>query len=332
MLLLNDSCYFCVEVVKKDNYYLVNDDLTFVHRLIYIIFLLVIIANFLTIYIISSTKDLNNLNGIFMLNLSFVDIMLTFINTIGNFSIDLSSKVPFTLCKIQSVLIPAMAGISAFTMILLNIDRYISIIKPLKYKLYATKNFAFISILVTWIFQFIVSSSLLWQDGQPELNNWSLICVVPITSQKVIWGILAVLDYLLMAVILLCIYTHIFLITRRLRKICHFSSNDNVGTRYSRKNGKGMKTVILIVIVYYISWSPSGLYVILKSIKLFETEPNFSTVTLYALCVNSFCNCIIYGSTNVYFKKTLLKKWKFLRRFINNSQIDEVTVTRISVK
>lgn len=312
-------CNFCPFTYIVNNTIFIPDGPHSVQRIAYVLTSLTFIVNIFTIWIISQSKTLRNVNGLLMINLCLSDCLWSLWNSFLILSADISGRISANMCLVQSILLPAFSGISSQTLLLLNIDRYISIIKPMKYKNLITKNRMIIAILIIGILNFFLCSLLHLYDDDLVVNPAIFVCLINMKKALAIWGIIIFNNYGIVASGLSFIYLHVFCILRKLQKVTQPENCKN------KSNRKGILSLLFIVLIYYASVTPLNVVMFINISRKSPINFDYLVICFFCLYLNGILNSFVYGSTNLTFKKVLRKQWIQIRRKINPSYIDSNT-------
>lgn len=308
----NGTCYFCPLINLTDTGYELLSGLHIFHRFTYGILFCILISNSITISTILTTRKLLNVNGLLMLILSISDISFGFFVNLPVLIADLTNFLPYKICYVQATLLLFSGGFSVMTLLFLNLDRYLAIARPLFYERFVTKKKAFLLILFNFIFHFGFTTKFLI-EGNIKLSSVPFTCIFAPEADAVSWIFGLAVDYGLTFILLCCVYTHVIIIRRRLRKVTDL----NVNKGRNKVQRKGFRTLILIVSTYYLCWTPT--IIDIGATILFT---HYSIVihylgifSLHILALNGFFNSLIYGTTNKAFKCSLRAKFNKFRAF-----------------
>ncbi|XP_038077384.1 beta-3 adrenergic receptor-like [Patiria miniata] len=205
------------------------------------------------------------------------------------------------MCKMYGVGYRTFVSLSVFSLVLLNIDRYIAIVYSLQYFRIVTVKRTKIVIAVTWVVSFTSGVSAF---------GFVIYRVVSATPPHLcVWkedGLhqLAVVSILFTSlVIMLGLYAHILVIARRqARRIA--SETQPLGPR--RDNGlrlrlKSATTVFIITGAVSLSWIPQ---IVIGATDL-QTSRETRVFTDTLLMTNSWLNVVIYSFRNRDLRKRL---------------------------
>lgn len=92
---------------------------------------------------------------------------------------------------------------------------------------------------------------------------------------------------------------------KALRK--HRESTASTTTRHRRSHYKGLRTVLVMVIAYYLAWMPMLVDVCLNIIYNTKTEASFEFVTIFMAYSNSWWNALVYLLMNRTYRRAAYK-------------------------
>ncbi|XP_020909843.1 adenosine receptor A3 isoform X2 [Exaiptasia diaphana] len=270
------------------------------------------IGNGIVMYLIISRPSLHLTNNYFILSLAVADIM-TGVFVIPSTYIFEVLKIYDLRFDVVLVFINTFFFASVFNVCALTLDRYISIVIPLKYFLYMNNKRVISIIALAWIIPFIIAGIyLILKYYAPEANRvyeplQIFICViVPI-------------------ILMLIIYVRIYIIARRLSKQTsqttnqlRFNDANANGTtedtvimkkeRRERRNREGSVAVLgAVIILFALCW----LVPVYNTIcQIFQVCP-FSFISIKVanilLHLNSSINPIVYAVLKKDIRRELLK-------------------------
>lgn len=225
------------------------------------------------------------------------------LNAFGNFSFCISSIMHLTL---------------------LSFDRYIAVTRPLAYRSIFTKTRAQYGCLLLWIY------STLWALP-PLFGVSSYECFIPYIGKclekdwlqskvAVVFTVAVVCGTYGAAVLVMCfVYLKIFLtIFKQSKKISvtieQVRSNFDLTTRTRASTRKGALTVLIVIGIYMVCWSPFCVLLFVQMARGKSTGgPTADLITMFIGFANSACNPIIYSIRYRAFRQTV--KRIFLRNY-----------------
>lgn len=300
------------------------DGVTFLQRIIYILSTFALLLSFAVFYIVISEKSLRNPNAILMLHLSAIDIKMAIFSIIGMINIDVTGFVSKNICLSQALFLPQIGGLTLFSIFLLNLDRYIAIVKPFKYKSYVNYKTISLSLIIGWSCMFL--PKLTFTMEEVALNVVTVQCIREPISNPKLWIAGTTIVYAFLSIILCIFYGHLFLIQRKFNKIGNFHKIPSK-LRSGIKN-KGLITTSLILLSFYASFSPKVVDILLKSLQK-SYNPYFDFIGFSLVLTYASISNLLYGGTNKEFKYALSLKLKKVFN-IPNSLSSSQNIFRIS--
>ena len=193
--------------------------------------------------------------------------------------------------------------------LLLTVDRFTAIIRPLSYSISVVtkKSFIFTTIATIWI------ANAVWYFG--PLLIIDLTCFYHSTTKRIIHNITIAILWILPIVVILVMYISI-VYEVFLRKRCRVG---DLGGSPSRVQLRGAVTIFWIVLIFLLTCLPNSIYSFLHYLddkgKLFglsaDTQRILSISTSLFKATNCFLNPLIYFIRMKRFKTTLLfRLWK----------------------
>jgi hypothetical protein len=235
---------------------------------------------------------------LFILSLSVADLI------VGIFSMPVYSFYltlgywPFTTltCDVWLSIDYACCQVSVLNLIMISVDRLWAIKRPIGYRSRMSSTRALAMIIPTWTLPFVVYFSLIvgWphihEDSRPSTE-----CYVPfLTESPLFMTVSTVVAFWIPTVILWSIYAYIYCIIKRIDK-------ERSNRRYGGER-KAKKTLTLILGVFFLTWSPYSIVVIIMAYY-----PGSIPVVVYHICyylcyLNSTLNPLCYALSNEHFK------------------------------
>ena len=287
----------------------------------FLIIPVILCGNILVVLAIYKNKGLQNATNIFVASLAGGDLL------VGVMSIPIYITLKFIRpdwansrwpCTVSHASFTFPVGISLFSLLFVSVDRYIYIMKPLKYPKYMNVRNAVVLVIFMWIYVTIgVGIPFM---GWTNWTNETKVCKVSAVSHRM-YSFLKMFHMLIAFVatatlncIILCTaYKNMKTIAIQ-RRVVGAPIRENPGYRTAKMFG-------LVVGLFYLCWIPYySIYVVVglkeKDLSTAICTANHATLVL-ALC-NSFFNPFIYTSMNKDFKSAFNS---LLRR--NNSQSEK---------
>ncbi|XP_022086444.1 kappa-type opioid receptor-like [Acanthaster planci] len=123
-----------------------------------VIVALIIILNTLCLWVLRRVKNINDTSKVFLYSLTFSDLMVGIFPGIPTVVLLASKSWPFGefLCTVHAMFGHYTHGTSIYSLLLLTVDRYISVVFSLRYPSLVTVVRARITVCSIWIIFFLV--------------------------------------------------------------------------------------------------------------------------------------------------------------------------------
>ncbi|XP_075711150.1 C-C chemokine receptor type 4-like [Rhinoderma darwinii] len=300
-------------------YYVKNFDAmdsVFKPTLYSIIFFCGLVGNALVLWILICFKKINSLTDLYLLNLAVSDLM--FIFSLPFVVYQLLNQWVFgeVLCKMLSAMyfIGFFSGI--FFITVLSVDRYLAIVHVVLSLKFRTMNLGLIVTFVVWTCSFLLSATN-FVFHRVETNNGFTDCTISYPEeQEEIWTLLSyfqvnIFGLLIPLVILVFCYSQII---------------RNLHNSRSMQKKYAVKLIFILVLVFFIFWSPYNLVIFLRILHKFGAfgdssyEDKFKTAMEISQTI-SFLHCclnpIIYTFAGDNFKKHLFRMFNKLFKYMH---------------
>ncbi|XP_006823267.1 histamine H2 receptor-like [Saccoglossus kowalevskii] len=286
-----------------------------------ILIFLTVLGNIVNIIVITKSKDIPQIPRYFMMSLAFADLGVG-INTIFAVYPAIFARWPYgdVFCFIVGVHSHIFCSISITSLLLVSIERYISINWPLHYHNYITDKRAIIVIISMWVilesYGFLLA---LIQDFNFYWFNPGVLTCVPGYGKPEyrIFTVVGLVGFLVIpTIIIVYIYIRIMKISQRhSRQIVEVNTAKSGDSSHTRKqtsqNLKAAKMLFVVSGAFDIAWYPYGLTVIYTAASGDVLPLYVDFVTTWLVYSNSFWNVLIYSIMNKKFRRTALQ---FLRQ------------------
>lgn len=263
--------------------------------------LLIIVGNLIVLIVFHYTPALNNASGIFIKSLACADLG---VGICCSFSIHswFLQEWPYgdASCAVTGYTLAVAVGVSIIGLACLSIDRYIAIMRPLKYFTILTKTRARIIVIVVWLISAGIFLPSMFGWGTFHYNDHSYECSLH-WEENVAFSffIIAVLVVPALVISTFC-YVQIlkvsFVQTHKIERseMMFKSASQREGTRstYERLLAK---IFLVIISAFYVTWLPFVVTKTLRGLVDIDIPPAAMFFFSWLGIVNSFLNCIVYS-------------------------------------
>ncbi|XP_012532915.1 histamine H2 receptor isoform X1 [Monomorium pharaonis] len=263
----------------------------------------IVLGNVLTILAIMWARRLRNVvSNYFILNLAVSDLMVgvTLPYHLA-FYVDSTLHQNKSVCISRFVMFSLACGGSIYNLIVIAIDRYVAIVHPLSYNVYATKRRVLLIIVIAWICTMAVSSIPIYWNCFDTSQTCELETVLPRFYIVAIQMPAFFLSWIAMFLLYWKIWREAHMHARRM----NLSIVPNIAEKNDRKS---VQVVLLILGCFSICWFP---YFVVACMRTFGWRTNSMTIwykSTFALAIaNSGMNPFIYAWKNTNFRKAFQK-------------------------
>ena len=199
-------------------------------------------------------------------------------------------------CKIigSQYFVFLLGKVSVFSVTSLALERWYSVVKPIKYKLKFKKRRVFIYLAIIW---FVSLLSHVFMPFGMTLHKDTLRCIWVTVDypQQLVTITYTVVTFFIPTAVTWVTYLHISL------SLKSFPGRHN--NRVSRTRFKLLRMCIAVALLLTLCWFPNQLYYALSTYKLVELETPFHHFTIVLAMFNSSTNPIIYCYTNQEYRR-----------------------------
>ena len=355
---MNDTLIKQSSTEREDNIKLVNLPHSWTILIMIImslVLVLTIVGNFAVMIVLRYSSALNSIvNSYFLVSLSIADLLVAIL--VMPCALDAVNSGWWRCGRIWGI----CNGFGNFLfcissimhLMMLSIDRYLAIARPLLYPLEMTKSRAISLCFVLWIYSavwaflplFGVSSYECFINyiGTCKPEDWSKYGLNFAFAISVVTG-----TYGLALITMVFVYWKIARVIRsQLQRIEVVRNNNKKQTVYNKednttgkfKRSKGVVTLMIVTLVYLICWSPFCILLFVEIGTGRKVQGPYGAVAMLVGFTNSCCNPIIYSIKYRRFRRAVLSmigKTDFVLKFsaTNNagmsSMVQEYTVKRV---
>ncbi|KAM7069897.1 C-C chemokine receptor type 8-like [Acridotheres tristis] len=282
-----------------------------------ILFVLGLVGNALVVWILTVFMKIKTMTDVYLLNLTLSDLLLVFsLPFLVQYSIVSQWTFGNALCKIISSVYFIGFYSNVFFITIMSIDRYLAIVHSLHVQGIRTTAIGFITSLVVWAVAILASipDLLFFQEAN---DNNQIICLRHYPDGNNFWKTFSnfevnILGWLIPVIVLI---------------FCYHSILKNLQKCHTKNKYKAIKLVFIVVIVFFVSWTPVNIVLFLDSLRNMAIIDNCQTHQSLDLAMEltealSFVHCclnpVIYAFVGEKFKKHLRDAFKKSACFLLN--------------
>ncbi len=266
----------------------------------------------LIIYRVQSLKK--HFGNLYMIHQCVVDLLCS-ISVVITYSVLLSVRKlnghwGSVLCKaiLSETFVWTTLSMSAFNLVCVNVDRYILIAHHARYSFWGQRKVKAAVIVAMWLFTFC--TSLVVQIDTSGLVGHTCYGNIFWPSDVILrtWGYFVfATQWLVPMSLYVCMYTHIYFITRKTRMAVESSSSaeSSVSGEASADSGKNrkmskdekevVKTLVLVCVVFAVCSTPDNIYYLLYNVGYnISFTSNFYYFCVVLMMANCATNPFVY--------------------------------------
>lgn len=273
---------------------------------------LIISSNVLNILVIQKTLQLPRITRICILNMSVSDLLVGLISCFPCIIPAFTGVWPYgeIWCQFAGIIHGTSVTISIWSLSLISIDRYFAIVRPLKSRCLLTPSKVVTTITFLWVIALITFSAPLPTKRDFIYYQYSaaeMICGLYWESR---WFCIITALYIPITSACTIIYTNVK-VTRKVIESRRMVAIWRTGRSSGQNEMRAVKLLTIATVVYFISWGPYVIQVIIISMANITNVPfNLRFATMWLANCNSFSNVFVYSA--MY--KSFRRRAKFLVR------------------
>ncbi|XP_063954097.1 beta-3 adrenergic receptor-like [Lytechinus pictus] len=289
-------------------------------RFLNIIGILIIGTNILNLIVIPQLPDINEASKVFYNCLSLADILLGVV-LLPALPSAIVGDWPFgdVVCKIFGFGMTLVAGLSSGSLLLLNLDRFLSIAYPLRYVVIMDRRKAIIIATSSGIAEATFLLAMLFANPLgPEIIQYSNLggCIMTFYEPRFLGYSLAIFSVCIWSFIptLVIVYARIICISKRhvrriqvqelATRVSTVGRSDEPGLIVEDRpfvvrknvNHRAIRMTLLVTGTYVAAWAPFTICQIYISLRG-DVSVIVRALVCWPLLLNPLCNVIIYSVT-----------------------------------
>lgn len=283
-----------------------------------IVAIITVVCNTTVLSVIFSKPMLQNATGILMFNLAIADLIIGLI-TMPTLIVTLLARkwvFGYALCSVSGVIQTAMSNLSVCVITGLCLDRYMAVLRPLRYIRYVSRKRVIGYLIIAWLFSILLALVPLFNLHTIGLGRYNFIpseasCWLYL-SDSYNFIIIIITIFLAYTLGIFIVYSLIYQAARR----SFFRISDitlSLSPRHDRRvNSKAAKTTLVIVGAFLLCWMPRIVLLIhqvllkLNHMQL-QISPIVTLLLTWLSLINSALNPLIYGTYNRNFRRSVVE-------------------------
>ena len=282
-------------------------DFILFHIVVPVLFLLItlvgLIGNALVIYVIISRHKMRTVTNLLLLNLAVAD--LSFVLVIPPFTAYqfAAQMFPFGAvpCKMMHFLVNVTAYVTVYTLVLISVIRYMTIVHNHSTMRIRTKCNVIIMIISIWVVMLLVNIPILFSYGIKYFGDIPDCDLYDPDDGKKIFSTFFVFAYIL-PLFIIALFS--IAILRHIQKQRPASIKSKTSKKKDKKK-RASQMLILVVVIFAVLWLPIHIHLLNA---FFGTAPSaqwYSAVSVLFNCLAYFNSCVnpmIYNRASKEFR------------------------------
>ena len=207
-------------------------------------------------------------------------------------------------CKVicSSYFVFLLGKVSFLTVTCLALERWYSVVKPVKYRLKFKRRRVYVYLVIIWITCLLLHSLILFQITLDE-KNLRCVWISSDFSKQLTTMTATIVTFFFPNVVTWATYLHISLALKT------SPAMKNNGP-FTRARLKLLRMCVIVALLFTICWFPNQLYYVLSSYGLVRLESPSHRFTVVLAMFNSCINPVIYCSTHRDYRKRFLSLFR----------------------
>ena len=219
------------------------------------------------------------------------------------------------ICIFSVVMLSISMSVSLQTLGFVTVDRFVAIVKPLRYEAIVTRKVVLISLIAIWAWPVILAQGFIFWHHFDETGGLCRLEIFPLPLAV----LCMIVPICVITPLIIIMYIKIFAVAYQHSKKIHAMQNLD-GHDSTMRNVKAAKVLAIVVGAFGVSWLPfltACTIQICTQIRSLEILW-FNDITLQLVIINSSLNPLIYAWKNeelrTQFRKMLCRKRMIAKR------------------
>uniref|UniRef100_A0A2M4CVU1 Putative allatostatin-a receptor n=2 Tax=Anopheles darlingi TaxID=43151 RepID=A0A2M4CVU1_ANODA len=271
-----------------------------------------LLGNSLVVIVVAANQSMRSTTNLLIINLAAADLLFV-VFCVPFTAIDyVLPEWPFgdLWCKFVQYMIVVTAHASAYTLVLMSLDRFLAVVHPITSMSIRTERNASIAICVTWFIILTTAIPVAITHGvvyYPRQGGHYTACLFLQTEgySLVAFHVAFFLSSYLVPLSLIS-----FLYMGMLIRLWKGAPGGRASAESRRGKKRVTRMVVVVVLVFAFCWCPIQVILLLKSLQLYElTHASiiFQIVSHVLAYTNSFINPVLYAFLSDNFRKAFRK-------------------------
>lgn len=278
--------------------------INFVYVIISILMTIAILfGNLLTITAVLRFSHLQTATNKLLVNLAVSDCIVGLIMPLrGAFFLEPALDTQKWACVMSVVLLQLSCASSICNMMFIAIDRYVFISFPLRYPNIVTSRRCALVIIVTWTYAVLFSTSLIYWNNWTQRSPGQDCNLAQLSSSNYVY-FFNVTQFCIMVMVMLTAYGLIWKQAYKHNRQISAQMAQSINGQNRSRDMKFIKTLLIVLGLFIISWSPYVLLLFTSSIDETLYNKEAYNITFFLGIFNSTMNPFVYGWRNTEYRR-----------------------------
>ncbi|XP_041471025.1 5-hydroxytryptamine receptor 6-like [Lytechinus variegatus] len=275
-------------------------------------FLLIIFCNALNLYIMRKPLDCFSDNTRFFLSaLAVVDLLSGLICCPTEMVLAIFGNWPLShaSCDVIAIVYTMVSCQALLCLCLVSVDRFLTIVKPLRYPTIMTQKRARIVLACVLLLGALLSLTMLEARNLPSpIENTTLCALLYLDSTDPVRPliIIIIVSFIIPASILLFVNIRLMIIT--IQKTRELANMSPTAVRYTTDRLKGVRTILVLTSAFFVTWLPLMCTMVAAVIFNAHIPPAWGTLVSFPALCNSWINAFIYLFMCTSYRRAVVKE------------------------
>ncbi|ELU04153.1 hypothetical protein CAPTEDRAFT_187612 [Capitella teleta] len=265
----------------------------------------IIILNSFLIFVFCRRRPLRSVGSALMVLLAFADQGVGCVLLVPLLHSSWNLHIKQLHCNLIGYFFSTSFSSSLYSILLLSLDRLVFILHPLRYKYICSKRLVGIGVVACWLFCYGFWLFPVLGVGSFHFEQNCVMCMFNWARHPVQWVIYVICLFFGPTLVTGTCYHSVWKISRfhEAGSIRGAEPSQRKASRRSmRTDGKALRTVLVIVGVFYVSWVPFISVSIFEAVQGWVLYGWVHTTMHFFAAINSLWNPLIYIGTNRKFR------------------------------
>ena len=260
----------------------------------------IIISNIINVVVLRRVEGIPRIARVCLINLGIADLAVGAITCLLAVAPTFLGTWPYgaVMCQISSVVHGSSATVSVWTLSIISVDRYIALVKPLKYPSWVSLRRLCFVMTLTWTLAigiFLAPLATNLEFNYYQYNSIEIMC--GLYWEYPLFGIITVaVVHVASATVIVGCTIKIAISICHVNKVLNSSGSDSVPVFKRKRDHKAVRTLVITALAFFLFWGPYVVSILMYSFDENNRVPPMAEfVFVWMANSNSFINVVIYS-------------------------------------